>query len=264
MSNTEQTSLAKSDKITLLIVDDEASILKSLKRVFHGLNYRLVLADSAQKALDFMRSNAAHVIISDMKMPDINGPQFLSRVAKDFPHTYRIVLSGYADTESTLSAINDGKIHRYLQKPWDNDVIIQAVDEGARKYKLEVENKQLLATTALHNKQLKELNATLEQKVEFRTVQIRGALNKAEKSVVAIKKALYNTLSINPNLDGAFSKAVSKLNDQLASQLNIERQMIADIRYAGLICELGATGLPLTLLKTSFNSLSDTQKTLFY
>ena len=229
---------------TLLIVDDDSSILKALKRVFHGQQYRLVLADDAVKAIDFMRNNAVHVVISDMQMPGMSGSEFLSIIATEFANTYRIVLSGHADNESVLSAVNNGKIHRYIQKPWDNESLLAAIQEGFAHYQSAGPNSDEFEKLVLQNKKLRALNTALEQKVDYRTTQVKGAINKVERGVTALKKSLYNSVTVSPYLNSAFSKKVSQLSEKLAQSANLDVQQISHIRYSALICEIGMLGVP--------------------
>ncbi len=119
--------------LTVLCVDDEINILKSLKRLLYKQDYQLLLAESGALALELMQQHDVHLIISDMKMPAMSGAQLLEKVATSYPDTYRIMLTGYSDMESTIDAINKGKIHRYLHKPWDNQEIINAIAEGLEK-----------------------------------------------------------------------------------------------------------------------------------
>ncbi|WP_430455442.1 response regulator [Rheinheimera sp.] len=101
----------------LLCVDDEAGILKSLQRLFVGQPVRVLLAGSGQQALQLMQTEKVQLIISDMRMPQMNGAEFLAQAAQLQPDCYRILMTGYADLASTVQAINIGKIHRYVQKP---------------------------------------------------------------------------------------------------------------------------------------------------
>lgn len=101
----------------VLCVDDEVNILKSLQRTLTSPAWELVLADSGAKALEIMAQLPVDVIVSDMKMPHMTGAELLEQVAQNYPHSYRILLSGYADINSLMAAINQGKIQRYLQKP---------------------------------------------------------------------------------------------------------------------------------------------------
>ena len=157
---------------------------------------------------------------SAMKMPQMSGAELLEQVAINYPETFRVVLTGYADIESTIKAVNQGKIHRYLQKPWDNQELIAVVEEGLERVKLKAENLRLQKLTRLQNKKLRDVNASLEQVVQKRTRQIKAALNKIEKHNLAMEQVLFNVISINPDINGKFAIEVS----ELASKLSIANQ----------------------------------------
>ena len=165
-------------KPVILCVDDEVSILKSLQRLFIQHDASLLLADSGEKALELMQRHKVNVIISDMRMPGMTGAEFLAQAAKAQPDAYRILMTGYADLASTISAINIGRIHRYVQKPWDNQELIKTVDEGLAYYHLLRQNKILTAKVAAQNKQLKEMNLSLEEMVHQRTAQLKQTVAK--------------------------------------------------------------------------------------
>src|ERR1700758_3619182 len=97
---------------TLLLVDDEPSILNALRRLFRPQGYRVLTAEGALVAIDLLQGETVDLVISDMRMPGMDGAQFLERVRRLQPHAARILLTGYADIESTISAINDGEIDR--------------------------------------------------------------------------------------------------------------------------------------------------------
>lgn len=265
MSNSSaQNQPSTSHKGTLLIVDDDSSILKALKRVFHGQPYRLVLADDAVKAIDFMRNNIVQVVISDMQMPGMSGSEFLAIIATEFANTYRIVLSGHADNESVLSAVNNGKIHRFIQKPWDNESLLAAIQEGFSHYQRTGQNRDEFDKLILQNKKLKALNTALEQKIDYRTTQVKGAINKVEIGVTALKKSLYNSVTVSPYLNSAFSKKVSQLSEKLAQSTKLDVQQISHIRYASLVCEIGLLGVPAPIIQKSFFTMSGNEQTEFY
>lgn len=106
-------------KHRLLFVDDEVSILKSLKRLFRKEKYEIFIADGGQKALDLIAEvgKPFSLIISDQRMPGMNGAEFLTKAKDIFPRARRILLTGYSDLDAIVSAVNDGEIHRYLAKP---------------------------------------------------------------------------------------------------------------------------------------------------
>jgi response regulator RpfG family c-di-GMP phosphodiesterase len=122
--------------MTVLCVDDELDIILAMKRLLRKQNYNLLFASSGEKALEIMQQNDVHLIISDMIMPAMSGAELLEKVATFYPNSYRILLTGYADMESTVSAINKGIILKYIQKPWDNDELISSIEEGLEKVKL--------------------------------------------------------------------------------------------------------------------------------
>lgn len=228
---------------TVLFVDDEPNILRAIKRALFTMDITLLLAESGAKALELLEKNEVHVVISDMKMPQMSGAELLEQVAINYPETFRVVLTGYADIESTIKAVNQGKIHRYLQKPWDNQELVAAVEEGLERVKLKAENERLQKLTRLQNQKLKDVNSSLEQMVHKRTRQIKAALNKIEKHNLAMEQVLFNVISINPHINGKFAIEVSELATKLARTAKLEKDEIKQIRYAGLICELGLLGL---------------------
>ena len=110
----------------VLILDDDLQVLSALKRALRK-HFNVTAFDNAQAALSALQQDFYPVIISDMRMPEMSGDKFLTKAAEIAPNTVRILLTGYADLESTINAINDGKIHRYMQKPWDNDELLEIV-----------------------------------------------------------------------------------------------------------------------------------------
>jgi diguanylate cyclase (GGDEF)-like protein len=104
---------------TLLLVDDEANILAALKRALRQEGYKILSAGSAREGLDLLATHSVQVIVSDQRMPEMNGTEFLSRVRDLYPNTVRLVLSGYTDLGSVTNAINRGAIYKFLTKPWD-------------------------------------------------------------------------------------------------------------------------------------------------
>ncbi|WP_207221242.1 EAL domain-containing protein [Pseudoduganella lutea] len=115
---------------TLLLVDDEPSVLRALERVFRREGWRILLADGAPQALELLAVNDVQVVVSDQRMPQMSGAELLARIRELYPHTVRMILSGYADHASIMDAVNRGAIYKYLSKPWDDDELRQAVREA--------------------------------------------------------------------------------------------------------------------------------------
>lgn len=108
----------------LLLVDDEQNILKSLRRLFRGDEFTVHLANNGEEALGILEQQQIDLIISDMRMPHMDGAELLSRAALKWPEVVRILLTGFADMESTIVAVNQGKIYSYCQKPWDDQELV--------------------------------------------------------------------------------------------------------------------------------------------
>ena len=115
---------------TLLLVDDEPNILRSLVRVLRHDGYRILTADGARAAFELLASNEVQVVLSDQRMPEICGTDFLGEVKSLYPHTVRMVLSGYTDLATITEAINRGAIYRFLTKPWEDDTLRAHIREA--------------------------------------------------------------------------------------------------------------------------------------
>ena len=256
-------SPVQAPQLTLLCVDDEQNILNSMKRLLRKQPFNLLTASSGEEALKVMQQHKVNIIVSDMRMPNMSGAELLEKVAKHMPNSHRILLTGYADMESTIAAVNKGKIHRYLQKPWDNDELIDAIQEGVERITLKSENLRLQKKVAEQNKLLKTANQALEDKVNLRTKQIRTAMHRIEQNNHSTQNMLFNFIAINPNLDASLAKNTGVLCGRIAQFLNLEKQQVRDIRLAGELFEIGALGLDSMLTTTPFHSLNYEQQKLY-
>lgn len=117
---------------TILFVDDEAGILSSMRRLFRKSDIRILTAESAAAGLELMKAHSVNVVVSDQRMPGMSGTEFLQRVRKRYPDTIRCILSGYAEMEALVAAINDGHVYRFLAKPWDDAEIHHALTDCVR------------------------------------------------------------------------------------------------------------------------------------
>ncbi|MBK7564779.1 MAG: EAL domain-containing protein [Propionivibrio sp.] len=115
------------DLRTLLLVDDDPEILNALKRLLHRSGYRILTATSGAAALELLALNDVQVIVSDQRMPEMSGSEFLSRVKDLYPDTVRMILSGYSDLADLTNAINRGAISRFLIKPWVDDELREQI-----------------------------------------------------------------------------------------------------------------------------------------
>ena len=163
-----ETAFQPPQQACLLCVDDDRNVLSSLRRLFHRQGYRVLTADSGAAGLRMLDSEPVDVVISDMRMPEMDGVRFLQETRVRWPDMIRLLLTGFADSQSILAAINDGGIYRYLTKPWDDAGILLVVRQALEHKALLIEKRRLEKLTRKQNDDLAALNASLEQMTEER------------------------------------------------------------------------------------------------
>lgn len=244
----------------LLLVDDEPNILSSLRRLLHGEGYAIRTAEGGTQALALLEQEPADVIISDMRMPMMSGAEFLKQAREAWPDSVRILLTGFSDITSTASAVNDGGIHAYLNKPWDDAQLLQAIRSAVERNRLVNERNALLALTAKQNEELTFLNDGLEDAVRARTAELKQSSTFLELSNKKLKESSFATLGVFSNLVelrngnmGGHGKRVAELARKIASRLGLREQEINDITVAGLLHDIGKIGWTDDMIDKPFN-----------
>lgn len=134
-----------SDKPTILVVDDDPPIRRALQRLFAREGYHVIEAPGAQDALTIAHATPPDLVISDYAMPDCNGLELLVEMRKRHPQTVRMIMTGKADLQTVIAAINDGHVYRFVLKPWDNDDLCLSVRLALEQSKLLSENRRLVS-----------------------------------------------------------------------------------------------------------------------
>lgn len=184
----------------LLIVDDEQYVLSALQRLLRRDGYEIVTVDTPTRALALMGERDVGVIISDYRMPEMDGVQFLRRAREAAPEAIRIILSGYAEIHVILSAVNDGGIHKYLTKPWNDEQLRLEVKASFDLYLLAKTNRVLQETLQHRNDELLALAKSLEaeqarQRESFRsTIEMLVALPKLKDPAEVVHTERVRTL----------------------------------------------------------------------
>jgi len=142
--------------INVLYVDDEVHNLNAFKASFRRL-FNVFIAESAVEGRKVLENELIHVIITDQRMPVTTGIEFLESIIPDFPEPIRILLTGYADINAVIDAINRGQVYKYIQKPWMEDDLRINIQKAFEIYSLRKENRELTETLMLANKQLEFL-----------------------------------------------------------------------------------------------------------
>jgi signal transduction histidine kinase len=145
------------EKYSILYLDDEEQNLVSFQALFRR-KYNVFTTTSAHEAVDILNKHAIHVIFSDQKMPDVSGVEFFETILPDFPQAVRILLTGYAEIEAVIDAINKGQVYRYVPKPWDANDLEVCVENAIEKY---LREQELLRKS----RELDQSNSAMEQLV---------------------------------------------------------------------------------------------------
>ncbi|MBZ4187577.1 response regulator [Niabella beijingensis] len=140
----------------ILYVDDEIHNLNSFKACFRR-EFTIFTAQSAKEAEQILQQNEIHVIITDQRMPETTGIQFLTSIIPQHPDPVRMILTGYADINAVIEAINKGQVYRYIQKPWEENHLRQLIHEGIDLYTRSMNNKKMTQKLEESNRQMEFL-----------------------------------------------------------------------------------------------------------
>ena len=159
----------------LLVVDDEENILRALRRVLRHAPWEIQTALDAQAGLSLLEGFSPDVVISDFRLPGMNGVEFLSKVKDRLPRAQRILLTGQADPHAIEAAINQSEIFRFISKPWNDAQLVLTIRSAFEQSQLLAENERLQALTQERNEELQAANTRLEEKVHERTLLLSRA-----------------------------------------------------------------------------------------
>lgn len=174
----------------LLLVDDEENILRSLRRVLRRGDWAIETAPDGERGIEIFERFQPAVVISDFRMPGMNGVEFLARVKEVSPHTQRIMLTGQADQLAIEEAINRSEVFRFISKPWNDAQLLLTVRSAFEQHHLVTENERLYKLTQDQNIELRQLNADLEARVVQRTQMLSRAKREWELTFDAIESPL--------------------------------------------------------------------------
>ncbi len=266
----DQTAATTTDSVespappqTILLVDDEPSILSALRRLFRAHGYRILTAEGGVAALEVAATESVDLVISDMRMPQMDGAQFLQEMRSLQPDAVRILLTGYADISSTIAAINGGEIHRYIAKPWDDNDILLVVREALARRQLELQNRQLTEIVQRRNEELRVLNSGLEDRVRQRTSeigQVNDMLNVAydelKTNFMLSMQIFAGLMELRHNGMSGHSRRVSIFARRMCAHLALDERLSHDIYVAALLHDIGKIGFPDGLLSKPISTLT--------
>ena len=141
------------EKVKILYVDDEENNLQAFKATFRR-DYKIFIAISAREGREILKQEEIDVIVTDQRMPEETGVEFLESIIPEYPDPIRILLTGYTDIQAVIDAINKGQVYHYLTKPWEEDYLRTVIKNAYEIYQLRRENEQLTKALIKANDQL--------------------------------------------------------------------------------------------------------------
>lgn len=196
----------------ILCVDDEQSILNALKRLLRKEGYQLYFANSGTEGLDVLKAHEVQMVISDQRMPQMNGTEFLAEVKALYPDALRIILTGYSDIDSITQSINQGHIYKFFFKPWNDHRLKVEIRQALEQSDLAETNKQLDQTIVKQNLELQAMNEKLEDLVKERTREIE-----LQNNMLQLSHAILEDLPIS--VMGIDNEGVIVLTNQMAQTM---------------------------------------------
>ena len=233
----------------IVVVDDEKMVTSAFKALFKVEGYSDIhLFNNPKEAVEFLKTETPDLIISDFIMPEMNGLEFLTEAKKLHPEVSMILLTGYADKENAIRAINEIGLYKYIEKPWDNDDLLMNIKNGIERSHLLQNLRQKIAELEEAKAQLKKYSEDLEKIVEERTKDLKEANSKLEGIInfcadgIVIIDGAGNILQVNPaceNMTGLSENTLCKKKFQEIAYSNQKAQNSAKDNESGEIFGLG-------------------------
>lgn len=247
------------EKFTILYVDDEPQNLISFKATFRR-EYKIFTATSGDEGIKIMRSQDINLIISDQRMPEMTGVQFLEKVLPEYPDAIRIILTGFSDVEAIIDAINNGRVFRYITKPWNETELRMTIENARQLFDLSQYNKRLVAS--LHNK-VSEQEKTLKLFMKYVPESIiEKTLHSSEDDSI-FKGEKRNTAVLFCDIRGFTPMSEELEPEEVVAFLNDYYSMMTEVikRHEGTVNQFvgdeifAAFGAPIATTKNELNAV---------
>jgi putative nucleotidyltransferase with HDIG domain len=270
MDDTKNLELPKTlkQKHSILIVDDEDSILNAFKRILADGDYEIHTASNGLEGLNKLHTanRPYSLIISDQRMPVMNGVQFFTQAKDIFPDAVRILLTGYADTAAVIDAINKGGVHLYFTKPWHEEELLLHIKQSFSKVEILQENKRLIELIKNKNDELLKLNKTLEKRTKDKTDDLLAQAEKLKESykksqiiLDGIVKTLSKIIETRDPYTSGHEDQVAKIACKIAKEMKLTEEQITAIHIAATLHDIGKISVPSEIL-TKPGRLSDLER----
>ncbi len=242
---------------SILIVDDEESILNAFRRILADEDYDIHTASDGKEGLAKLRNaqKPFSLIISDQRMPVMNGVQFFAAAKDIFPDAVRILLTGYADTDAIIDAINKGGIHLYFTKPWREEELLAHIKQSLYKSELLMENRRLVELIKRQNEELLNLNKTLEGKVRQKTSdllakaeELKASYERSQVILDGTVKTMSKIVETRDPYTSGHEVMVAKISCLIAKEMGLPAPKIEAIHIAATLHDIGKISVPSEIL----------------
>jgi len=255
-------------KHSILIVDDEDSILNAFRRILADEDYDVQTVNNGFDGLQKLRTaeKPYSLIISDQRMPGMSGVQFFTQAKDISPDSVRILLTGYADSDSIIEAINKGGVHLYFTKPWREEEVLLHIRQSISKVDILRENKKLVEIIQGKNKELLELNKSLEEKalektndLLVQTEKLKESYRKSQIILEGIVRTLSKIVETRDPYTSGHEDQVAKISCKIAKEMNLLDDQISLIHIAATLHDIGKISVPSEIL-TKPSALTDLER----
>lgn len=248
-------SQASPPRPRVLLVDDEENILNSLRRLLRGQPYDLVMANGGAQALQLFEEQPFDLVVSDARMPGMDGATLLAEIHKRSPQCMSILLTGYADIQTITTAINEGQIYRYLSKPWNDEELMLAIRQALAFQFAERERERLQQLTQEQNRQLVALNEGLEKRVQARTAELQQTADMLDLAYDELRRSYVLSTEVFSLLVNQRLPREKQTNQQIiaiirafASDMGMPEDQARDLSMAAALYNIGKLSLPDSIL----------------
>ncbi len=230
--------------LSILCVDDEVNILNSLRRLFHKEPFRVLTASSGKEGLAILKQTEnIGLILSDHRMPEMTGTEFLQAATAISPDSSRMIMTGYADMNTAIQAINHAKAISFQTKPWEDQELLQLVRDGVQQYRT-------IREARLQEEKLTKSNAVLKARILQQTETIREHLennqllhDKNQDKCESIVFLLADLLDQRHRRLSRHSRNVAELTKSMVMLLNLSQSQREEIIHAALLHDIGLIGV---------------------
>ena len=248
----------------VLFVDDEENILNALQRLFMDDDFAVFTASSGAQGLAILAGNRdIGVIVSDQRMPEMSGTDFLEKTRAIAPSAIRILLTGYADINAAVDAVNLGGISRYLNKPWNDDELRQTVRGALQLHALAAENRRLTAIVKKQNEELKRWNTELEAMVQEQTTELRKSYESLREINSRLRANFKNTIvafsgliELRDRRMRSHSRNVAEIAVNAARAMDMKTEARETVMVAALLHDIGKIGISDVMLQRDLEEMN--------